>query len=482
MDVGDENLYLLAATGGLIVLHASQVQPKNTSSVLISNLLGIAFATIAYWGCGYAFAVGNAPDPSSSSNFFLSHTRFFLMDATEPEFALFANTLCKLLLVIVICNSGFVSRMRCWIYPIIIVIIAGFLYPCVYHWIYHPDGWLKEGIDVVDSPGKERKLLFMDEGMVGLIHIFGGSCALIGTIIIGTRKERNDKKFAALGGNLNPLIVVGGILAVVGLLAKNLTLSTEHDAASNAKMVDYAYNKNIGAKSSISLINTLLSAQGSAIVAFTLKRTKICGDPSGTKALINGALAGVVGVSCACHMYHPYGALVIGVVSGLAYTVWTALFQCCRIDDPTDSAAVHLGAGVWGALAAPLFRRDSGLIYSQAENYRFELFGWQILGVLAIFVWAGLTLFIVFLPFILCKVSTYEETDIQQGLDAFELDDPAFPDKSQYSSETDNILEDIIPVSTLPSGYITKSSYENPVALQQTMWDTPEQDWRLAQY
>lgn len=41
--------------------------------------------------------------------------------------------------------------------------------------------------------------------MVGVIHIFGGTCALIGTIIIGTRKERNGKKFAALGGNLNPV-------------------------------------------------------------------------------------------------------------------------------------------------------------------------------------------------------------------------------------------------------------------------------------
>jgi len=233
---------------------------------------------------------------------------------------------------------------------------------------------------------------------------------------------------------------------------------------------------------SLAFLNTMLSAQASAIIAFTLKRTKICGDPSGTKALINGALAGVVGVSCAPHQYHPYAGFVIGVVSGLAYTAWTALFHCCRIDDPTDSAAVHLGAGIWGALAGPIFRKDSGIIVAGASNYKLEMFGWQMLGALAIFVWAGLTLFIIFVPFLLCKIATYKETDIQQGLDVFELDDPAFPDKSQYSSndDTEHMIADIIPGS-LPRSYVNKT-YENPAAMQQQLWEQPDQDWRLAQY
>lgn len=476
------NYYMLAAAGGLIILHASQVQPKNTSSVLIANLLSIAFATIAYWACGFAFAVGNLVD-GSASNFFLSHTRFFLIDATEGEYDEFAKNVIVLTLVIVIVNSGFIARLRCWIYPLIIVLIGGFLYPCVHHWVYHKSGWLRAGIIVTHGEtGKavKRTLIYMDEGGSGTIHIFGGTCALIGTIIIGTRKDRKDKKFAALGGNLNPLIVVGGILALVGLVAKNSSLTTEYPAdhvdASRARK----------SLESLALINNLLSAQASAIIAFTLKRTKLCGDPSGTKALINGALAGVVGVSCAPHQYHPYAGLVIGVITGLAYVAWTSLFHVCRIDDPTDSAAVHLGGGIWAALAGPIFRQDTGIIYTGGTNWRFETFGWQLLGVLAIFVWAGLTLFIIFVPFLIARIATYKETDIQQGLDVFELDDPAFPDKSQYSHDydTDNMLDDIIP-SSLPRtiGYDTKG-YENPavIATSQHIWEQPEQDWRLAQY
>jgi len=483
------NFYVLAAAGGLVVLHASQVQPKNTSSVLIANLLGIAFATIAYWACGFAFALGSGPKSTTNTNLFLSYDRFFLMDATADDMNRFVDSLCLLLLVIVICNSGFLARMRCWIYPIIIIIIAGFLYPCAYHWVYTDNGWLTDGIEINFNIGGvtgQHKLLYVDEGMVGVLHIFGGTCALIGTIIIGTRKERKDKKFAALGGNLNPLIVVGGILALVGLIAKNATVTNSITVDTKTYLTKYLDKvpgaTDIAMYKSLAFLNTMLSAQASAIIAFTLKRTKVCGDPSGTKALINGALAGVVGVSCAPHQYHPYAGFVIGVVSGLAYTAWTALFHCCRIDDPTDSAAVHLGAGIWGALAGPIFRKDAGIIVAEASTYKLNMFGWQMLGALAIFVWAGLTLFLIFVPFLLCRIATYKETDIQQGLDVFELDDPAFPDKSQYSvnGDTEHMISDVIPGS-LPGSYVNKT-YENPAAMQQHIWEQPDQDWRLAQY
>merc|ERR1711962_368737 len=467
--MGDSsNFYVMGAAGGLVVLHASQVQPKNTSSVLIANLLGVAFATIAYWACGFAFAIGSGPN-SANNNLFLSYHRFFLMEANAGEMKQFVDSLCLLLLVIVICNSGFLARMRCWIYPIIIIIIAGLLYPCCYHWVYTNKGWLRAGIEInfsIDNTGvKQHKLLYVDEGMVGVIHIFGGTCALIGTIIIGTRKERKDKKFAALGGNLNPLIVVGGVLALVGLIAKNAGVTNTIKDNTGKSLTNYIDNltDTTSMYQSLAFLNTMLSAQASAIIAFTLKRTKICGDPSGTKALINGALAGVVGVSCAPHQYHPYAGFVIGVVSGLAYTAWTALFHCCRIDDP-------------------IFRKDAGIIAAGASNYKLNMFGWQMLGALAIFVWAGLTFFIIFVPFLICRIATYKETDFQQGLDVFELDDPAFPDKSQYSvnGDTEHMISDVIPGS-LPGSYVNKT-YENPAAMQQQMWEQPDQDWSLAQY
>lgn len=413
------NYYVLAATGGLIVLHAAQVQPKNTSSVLIANLLSIAVATIAYWGCGFAFAIGDPNNPTAS-NFFLSHTRFFLIDGGNSDYGVFATQALILGLVIVIANTGFIARMRCWLYPVIITIVGGFIYPCAHHWVYAVDGWLKAGITVKHG-NTAVVLAFADQYGSSTIHIFAGSCALIGTILIGSRRDRKDKRFTPLGGNVNPLIVIGGVLAIVGLIAKN-----------NA--------------SNLGLINNLLAAYGSAVVSFVFKRIKNCGDTAGTKTLINGALAGVVGVSCAPDNYHPYGGFVIGVVAGLGYVMWSALFRCCRVDDPTDSAAIHLGAGFWAALAGPIFHKDTGVIYT-GTTVSFEVFGWQLLGALAIFVWAGLTVFIIFLPFLCARCTTYKDAALE-GLDAFEHDDPAFPDRSQYSQDIDpgSSFDDIIPI------------------------------------
>lgn len=46
-----------------------------------------------------------------------------------------------------------------------------------------------------------------------------------------------------------------------------------------------------------------------------------------------------ISVSMVPSSYLAYGAFVIGVAGGISYTVWSAVLQRCRIDDPTDSTA-----------------------------------------------------------------------------------------------------------------------------------------------
>lgn len=91
--------------------------------VTIPFFSSIAVATISFWACGFAFAIGDGT--TTSSNFFFSHTRFFLMNATEKDFNQCANSVVVLMFVIVIMNSGFISRLRCWIYPILVTLVAG---------------------------------------------------------------------------------------------------------------------------------------------------------------------------------------------------------------------------------------------------------------------------------------------------------------------------------------------------------------------
>lgn len=396
--------------GAFILLHAAQCRPKNTTSIIIANLLSIAIGTTVFWACGYAFAMGDGT--TESSNFFLAHKRFFLIEGTLMDYQKFVGEILVLWYVLVLGNGGFASRMRYWLYPIVTLFIAGFIYPCVRHWTNHMEGWLKDGIDI-DRDGTTINLKFVDHFGAGSIHVFAGSVALLGTILLAPRKERKGRSFKSVGGQLTPLMLVGGFIAFVSLL-------------------------NINTNNSLSiwaLANNILAAQASAGIAFAVKRMGFFGTRSGTKALLNGALAGLVSCACMGDTFHAYGGFVVGVIGGLAYVGWSALLQLCHVDDPTDVIAVHLGGGLWALLAGPIFKRDDGILYSGSRE-SFELFGWHLLAALAIFVWAGLLMFIVLIVFVCSGISKYKSPEATEtGLDAYEHKEPAYPDRDHYTQD-----------------------------------------------
>lgn len=72
-------------------------------------------------------------------------------------------------------------------------------------------------------------------------------------------------------------MLTGYFLAMVGLVSKTV-LHNETTSTVNRRV----------------LTNCMLACQGGALVAYLLKRSGHLGDPSPTKALINGSLAGLV--------------------------------------------------------------------------------------------------------------------------------------------------------------------------------------------
>ncbi len=70
--------------------------------------------------------------------------------------------------------------------------------------------------------------------------------------------------------------------------------------------------------------------------------------------IINGILAGLVGVTAACAFVNIPSAAVIGIVAGVLVVFAVPFFDKIKIDDPVGATSVHLVCGVWGTLAVGL--------------------------------------------------------------------------------------------------------------------------------
>jgi Amt family ammonium transporter len=119
-------------------------------------------------------------------------------------------------------------------------------------------------------------------------------------------------------------------------------------------------------------------------------------DPSMS---LNGALAGLVGITAGTGVVSPGGALIIGLIAGILVVLSVEFIDSkLHVDDPVGAVSVHGVCGVWGTLAVGLFAlpengmAGTGLFYGGG----FTQLGIQALGALSVFVWVFATAMILF--------------------------------------------------------------------------------------
>jgi ammonium transporter, Amt family len=109
--------------------------------------------------------------------------------------------------------------------------------------------------------------------------------------------------------------------------------------------------------------------------------------------VINGILAGLVGVTAACAWVSIPSSAIIGVVAGAIVVFAVTFVDKLKIDDPVGAISVHLVCGVWGTLAVGLFAegaKETGGLYTAGPATGLLLGGgftqlWpQIVGVLSV--------------------------------------------------------------------------------------------------
>ena len=120
-----------------------------------------------------------------------------------------------------------------------------------------------------------------------------------------------------------------------------------------------------------------LGVNGSAVIS------RLIGGKTDVVMMLNGAIAGLVGITAEPLTPSPLAAIFIGAVAGLLMYFSTKFLFKLKIDDVVGAIPAHLVAGVWGTLAVPLTNSDVS-------------FGAQFLGTVSVVIFVFVVSFIVF--------------------------------------------------------------------------------------
>jgi Amt family ammonium transporter len=188
-------------------------------------------------------------------------------------------------------------------------------------------------------------------------------------------------------------------------------------------------------------VTTTLAAASGSISAMLYTWAKF--GKSDVGMTLNGALAGLVGITAGCANVSPVSAVIIGLIAGVLVVVSVLTLDKLKIDDPVGAVSAHGVCGAWGTLAAGIF--DQG-------GFSLSVVGVQLLGIVACFVWAfgtGMILFKAIDAVIGMRVTRDEEL---AGLDFSEHGANSYPDFHTVSDVAD------YPSDTKPGGKTVKQS------------------------
>ena len=228
----------------------------------------------------------------------------------------------------------------------------------------------------------------------------------MGVIFLGPRIGKYTKKgISPIPGHSMPLAAIGVFLLWLGWFGFNggSVLTADPGAVS------------------LVLVTTSLAASAGAIAAMFTAWT-LLKSPDITMVL-NGILAGLVGITAGADLMGPTTSIIIGAISGVLVVLSVLFFDKIKLDDPVGALSVHLVCGIFGTLAVGIFGAKAG--FNQLWS--------QVIGILS--VGAFVVIFTGILWFVLKKtmglrVSQEEEIG---GLDLGEHSMEAYPDFEKVS-------------------------------------------------
>ncbi len=323
---------------GFAALEAGMTQSKNTVNILFKNLCILAIGLLtyalvgfnlmypgeAYAGGWFGFAgFGLDTDPAGMTMAYADGAYTYFTDFIFQ--AMFAATAATIV------SGAVAERVKLPSFLIFAALYVAFAYPIVgmWHW---GQGWLH-------ATG------FHDFAGSTIVHAVGGWAALVGALVLGPRIGRFDGRTEqAPHSHSLPLAAIGVLLLWFGWYGFNGGSVLSANPAAVSWVV----------------VTTTLAAATGVMAAATL--SWLVHDKPDLSMALNGALAGLVGITAGADVVTPNAAIAIGGIAGVLVIGAVHALERLEIDDPVGAVPVHLVCGVWGTLAVGLFSADHSVL------------------------------------------------------------------------------------------------------------------------
>ena len=351
------SVLVIFMNAGFGMLEAGFCRQKNAVNILAKNLIVFGVATLAYWAVGYALMYGDGGPFIGTSGFFFSGDAAAYGDdpypAAVPPAIGFLFQVAFAATAATIVSGAVAERIKFGAFLIFSTLLVAVSYAITGHWVWD-GGWLSE-------------MGFSDFAGSTVVHSVGGWAALVGAAILGPRigKYQNGRISAIPGHNMG-FATLGCLILWIGWFGFNP--GSELAATAN---VPY-----------IAVTTNLAAAAGGVAATFT---SWIKDGKPDLSMIINGILAGLVGITAGCADVSYFSAIIIGLIAGIIVVFSVAFFDSIKIDDPVGATSVHLVCGIWGTLAVGIFGTANivtqliGIIAIGAFTAIFSAIVWSIL-------------------------------------------------------------------------------------------------------
>jgi Amt family ammonium transporter len=330
---------------GFGCIEAGFCRSKNSVNILAKNFVVFGIASLGFWALGFGFMFGDGNDLIGLSGWFLkgadnspalneSYAGVFssLNWTGIPLSAKFFFQLAFAATAATIVSGCVAERIHYTSFLIFAFVIATFIYPICGHWVWG-GGWLSS-------------IGFWDFAGSTVVHSVGGWAGLAGILVLGPRigKYRKDGSTSPILGHNMGLVFLGGMILWLGWFGFNpgSTMGVFSDSGLAASHI---------------VVVTNLACVSGLLVA-TLVSHLESGKPDFSMT-VNGALAGLVGITAPCAFVSNESAVIIGAIAGAIVVYAVKFFDYIRIDDPVGALSVHLVCGIWGTLSLGLFAETS---------------------------------------------------------------------------------------------------------------------------